>query len=105
MLEYAKEENLCRNQILLSYFNETNSKPCGKCDVCLRKMEKELTNEEFLKIKNGVESLLSSNECSVGKLVEALPFREEKIVKVLRYLLDNQHIIYDEVMKLKWVKK
>ena len=105
VLEYAKEENICRNQILLRYFDEKKSIPCGKCDVCIQKKEKDLSDDEFLKIKNGVESLLSSNECSVGKLIEALPFREEKIVKVLRYLLDNQYIICDEVMKLKWVKK
>ena len=37
VLNYAQEENLCRSQMLLSYFGEKETKPCGKCDVCLKK--------------------------------------------------------------------
>ena len=35
MLEYAENDTYCRSQILLDYFGESNSAPCGKCDVCL----------------------------------------------------------------------
>lgn len=29
------EAQTCRRQVLLNYFNEFNSKPCGNCDICL----------------------------------------------------------------------
>ncbi len=34
MVEYAHQTRLCREQVLLSYFGETNAVPCGHCDVC-----------------------------------------------------------------------
>ena len=34
MLEYADQNQFCREQVLLAYFGETNAKPCGHCDVC-----------------------------------------------------------------------
>jgi ATP-dependent DNA helicase RecQ len=44
MLTFATK-NVCRNMQLLTYFNETNAKACGVCDVCLankRAMQKNL---------------------------------------------------------------
>lgn len=35
MLEYAEQTQFCREQVLLSYFGETDAPPCGHCDVCL----------------------------------------------------------------------
>ena len=105
VLDYAKEENLCRNQILLSYFNETDSKPCGKCDVCQKKKEKELSNEEFQKIKDAIEILLSKNESTARNLLNELPYKENKILQVLRYLMDNKQIRQNERMKITWIKE
>lgn len=34
MMEYAVQNRFCRSQLLLSYFGETDSEPCGICDVC-----------------------------------------------------------------------
>lgn len=36
MLEYAEDDRFCRSQVLLGYFGETDSQPCGTCDVCRR---------------------------------------------------------------------
>lgn len=35
MLQYTLDNTQCHSQYLLSYFGETNSEPCGHCDVCL----------------------------------------------------------------------
>ncbi len=37
MFQYSNENLKCRNQILLAYFGEINTKPCLKCDNCDKK--------------------------------------------------------------------
>lgn len=34
MVEYVSEENTCRSRFLLSYFGQTKSANCGRCDIC-----------------------------------------------------------------------
>jgi ATP-dependent DNA helicase RecQ len=34
MVEYAEQNQFCREQVLLAYFGETTAVPCGHCDVC-----------------------------------------------------------------------
>ncbi len=39
MIEYAEEQQFCREQVLLGYFGETEAKPCGKCDICRKRLK------------------------------------------------------------------
>lgn len=34
MVEYVSEETTCRSRFLLSYFGQTESANCGRCDIC-----------------------------------------------------------------------
>lgn len=34
MIEYAEQNQFCREQVLLAYFGETDAVPCGHCDIC-----------------------------------------------------------------------
>ena len=34
IISYAAQDGVCRSQQLLSYFGQTDSPPCGRCDVC-----------------------------------------------------------------------
>ncbi len=37
MMEYAEQNQFCREQLLLGYFGELNAPPCGHCDVCRKR--------------------------------------------------------------------
>jgi len=40
MVEYAEQNQFCREQLLLAYFGETNAAACGRCDVCIENIQK-----------------------------------------------------------------
>jgi len=104
VLDYAKEENICRSQVLLSYFGEKETKPCGKCDICQKKKETLVTEEDFETIRRHIEQALSVEELSVNALVKKVPFKEPKVLQVIRFLKDNGQLKENELMKLNLVK-
>jgi ATP-dependent DNA helicase RecQ len=101
VLDYAQEENNCRSQVLLSYFGEKETKPCGKCDICLKKKETQVTGEDFETIRQAIHHELSAEELTVNALVKKIPFKEPKTLQVIRFMMDNKQIEQNELMKLK----
>lgn len=104
VLDYAREENICRSQILLSYFGEKDSKPCGKCDICLKNKETMLTDADFELIRFEIQKALSVENLTVNALIKKIPFKEPKTLKVIRFLLDNGLLVENERMKLELKK-
>jgi ATP-dependent DNA helicase RecQ len=100
VLDYAKEENICRNQILLNYFGEKDTKPCGKCDICLKKRDSQLTEEEFEAIRVNIHDELKTASLSINALVKRIPSKEPKVLQVIRFMMDNGQIAENEMMKL-----
>lgn len=90
MLEYVTETRCCRNKMLLSYFGEREAKDCGKCDVCLARHRTDLKNYEFNTIRESLLSNLSDGERKdVRVLLSLLTFNEDKCLKVIRFLAEN----------------
>jgi ATP-dependent DNA helicase RecQ len=100
VLDYAKEENVCRSQILLAYFGEKNTKPCGQCDICQKNKEAEVGTNLFEKIKTKVFEILEKEPLAINSLLRKLPFKEPQSIQVIRFLIDNDHIEENELMQL-----
>ena len=100
VLDYAQEENICRSQILLSYFGEKNTVACGKCDVCLKNKEKLLTDADFNTISNQIIDTLRNESLSINSLTKKLRFKESQTIQVIRFLIDNGKIKEDNQLKL-----
>ncbi len=101
ILDYAKEENICRSQLLLGYFGEKNTKPCSKCDICLKRKETELTEVDFENIRAAIQQQLKTEELTINSLVKRVSFKEPKVLKVIRFMVDNGQITESDTMKLK----
>ncbi len=100
-IDYAQREE-CRSHMLLAYFGETGSKPCGICDVCLARRKKGLTSAVFEQIRDIIQDTI----CSQPEALESItalfpPGQREEVVKVLEYLMDEGFILEEEGL-LRW---
>jgi ATP-dependent DNA helicase RecQ len=101
MIEYADSDNHCRSVYLLNYFGEESDR-CGVCDVCRERNELDLSKYEFDIILEEIKSLLSNKSPDAEKLVKLIDYPEDKVIKVIRWLLDHNKLIPDKNHKLTW---
>lgn len=88
MLDYARNVTKCRMQFVCGYFDETETGPCGICDVC--KESGEGRNET---IYNAVLQLLTDDEWELHEIIQTLPqFESGQIISALRLLMDQKRI-------------
>ncbi|RLD66504.1 MAG: RecQ family ATP-dependent DNA helicase [Bacteroidetes bacterium] len=102
VLNYASSTNKCRSQILLEYFDEKDSNRCGQCDVCRRRNELELSKYEFDLILENIKPRLMEKEMSMEELINSCKFLENKLLKVISWLTENDKIILTKENKYKW---
>jgi ATP-dependent DNA helicase RecQ len=91
-LHYVTSHNKCRSGLLLEYFGEKQTVCCEKCDVCLRQNRERLRKEEFDLWKKNILLLLEKEELSVSALIEKLRYPQEKLIPIIRWLLENNII-------------
>ena len=75
---------------------------CGKCDVCHGRNELSLSQLEFDQISSQVKELLKE-PFALEELLFRVKASEDDKIKVVRWLMDNNKIIYRVDNKLEWV--
>jgi ATP-dependent DNA helicase RecQ len=101
MIEYADSDNHCRSKFLLDYFGEASDR-CGICDVCRERNELDLSKYEFDLILDEIKSILGEKSPDAEELVRMIDYSEDKVIKVIRWLLDHDNILKDSDHKLMW---
>ena len=79
MLQYSNENLKCRNQILLSYFGESNTKPCLKCDNCDKKVSGKNNPNHIL--KNAILMTLKFESKEIRTIQKEFEFVEKSTAK------------------------
>jgi ATP-dependent DNA helicase RecQ len=101
MVDYADYNTKCRSVTLLDYFGEASDR-CGTCDVCRERNELDLSKYEFDLILDEIKDILAEEKLDAQELVSKVNLPEEKVIKVLRWLLDHNKLIMDEKHLLIW---
>jgi ATP-dependent DNA helicase RecQ len=99
---YAVNTNRCRTILLLEYFDELGAASCGVCDVCLRNKRgsampevEEVLGNEMIKYLGDYGPMMPRT------LSEAFSqIKDEKIFKILQYLLSEEWVAYDSAGRL-----
>jgi ATP-dependent DNA helicase RecQ len=101
VIQYATSTTKCRSQLLLEYFGETDSVRCGKCDVCKSVETLEISNIEFEEISKKIKGIIAE-PCSYENLLMKLNGDQEKMRQTVKWLLDNNKLIFRIDNKLEW---
>ncbi|MCO6498129.1 MAG: RecQ family ATP-dependent DNA helicase [Chitinophagaceae bacterium] len=97
MVEYADQKEVCRSVFINSYFTGERGKPCGICDVCLSKKQKNLGAKEF----ESVEKILSESVAvTTDEIHQRTGIPIDKILTVIQFLKDEEEIIFDSFGKI-----
>ncbi len=86
MVDYVTTADTCRSQLLLAYFGEKQSEPCGECDVC-RKAR--VTRPVVRQITEQVKAL-SAQGLSEKEILQrlAMTYDERTVTEAMRKLID-----------------
>lgn len=101
MIDFAASDTHCRSVYLLNYFGEESDR-CGVCDVCRKRNELELSKYEFDLILDEIKSILSGSSPDAEELVKLVNYPEDRVIKVIRWLLDHKKLIPDDQHRLSW---
>lgn len=105
ILRYVKTTNRCRSSLLLSYFSDTSSHRCGICDYCLRRNNLGVTDVEFNSIIQIIKPELLTRAMNIDEIVQlSSPANPDKVLSVVRWLVDNQKIRISENDNYSWIK-
>jgi ATP-dependent DNA helicase RecQ len=96
MITYATHDKKCRQLLLLEYFGEKNGKECCICDNCLKTDNKDVEKREFSEIETKLYELLENGTYNINQIVNSLPYDRDKVIEVVRFLVDEGYIIYEE---------
>lgn len=106
MISYAQSANKCRSQLLLAYFGESATKRCGMCDKCLERNKVSLNELEFNQIVELIKPLLKSKPSTLEEIVAiAEVMGEDKILRAIQWLIDNEKIKTEPDGFYTWGKK
>ena len=97
-INFIRDTKTCRNIQLLSYFDEINPTPCGKCDVCISKNAPTETTTTLL---TEIIKLLAAQPLSSQELSVALKCNQKQLLNSLKILLEKNKIAITSQNKFK----
>lgn len=91
MLFYVENQDICKNKIILNYFDEAYNQNCGTCSVCLQKNKLTIATD-FDQLKELIVQLLAKKAAMLHEISEELQIEKQKTQVCLQLLLDNDLI-------------
>lgn len=97
---FVTSTTVCRMVLIQEYFGDEDASDCGKCDVCVARRKKDnLRQMEGLRAE--ILHVLSERTLSVEELEDHIaPDDHELFIDVVRELVDDGEVRYDETWRL-----
>ncbi len=96
MSNYVTQSTSCRMQVMQEYFDESNTRPCGMCDVCIDRKKKEDLHA-LTSYREQILFVLKDKKMPVDELESIVdPKDKEVFVELVREMLDEGVLHYDD---------
>ena len=95
VIGYAKNDETCRSQQLLSYFGERRADVCGQCDVCLSNGSDHLAESRSAHAQEAILSFLADRQRHLVTELSQLAVRSDELDEALAYLIYEEEVIVD----------
>jgi len=105
VIKYINNNDLCKSMQLLSYFGETNLKPCGICSVCIKSKKNDSKDHDSIRQK--IITILKKGDLSSRSLSNSLSCSDLIIKDTIKKLLEDDivKITKSNTYKLKHMTK
>jgi ATP-dependent DNA helicase RecQ len=101
MISFVETSFRCRMQMIQDYFDEQTEATCGICDVCVEKRKKD-NLAAFGSLREEILAVMKTNLFTVEQLEKQIsPTDRELFVDVVRELVDEGELVYDDVWRLR----
>jgi ATP-dependent DNA helicase RecQ len=106
MEKYITNSDVCRELLLVRYFDANEHSDCGKCDICLhkkRKKEYEKRRKQILEFLT--EKLNKEDAVNIQDLFHTFDqYSNKKVLEILDWLIQNKKIIKNK-QYISWHKE
>ena len=90
VLNYIKENSICKSKQILAYFGEEKSTNCGICSYCISQKAKKGTK---ISLSEQIIALLKTADLSSREIQIKLNNPSNDVIFALQELLENKHIL------------
>ena len=87
IIEFINDNNICKNRLLLTYFNQETTTDCGICSTCMAK-----NKSVSIHITDQILELLQINHHSSKEIEDKLSITREETIFALQQLLEKNKI-------------
>jgi len=87
-IAFFNNTKVCRNQLILEYFNQKHLNDCGICDICLANKNNFTAKE----VRNTILEILHNQPCTFNELIIKTKLNTESLKKGLNYFLNENKI-------------
>jgi ATP-dependent DNA helicase RecQ len=100
VLTYINNQDRCRMEVILAYFNEKNTQSCGLCDVCERRGRKKkrgVTQPIFREHRELILKLLEGKPLKPEQLLDSIEVKNKhQLIETVKLMLDSGELHYTE---------
>ena len=97
LFAFVREQEICRNQLLLPYIGEDKTAACMHCDICETAKKASIQKKSALIEKDLISYIKNNKEVTLNSLYSQFSeLNKETLHACLRQLIDDKKVIYKD---------